>query len=84
MATTYQANDRAAVPRWHIELFTDGSNQGEIFKITEDPGNTDLITIQAASGKSMTITKEHAVVLAEDLLIHYAALVGNITRESRR
>ena len=81
MARTYKANDRPAVPRWRIVLFQDSSNQGPIFKIAEDPTNTNRITIEAASGKQITITKEHAVVLAEDLITHYGAEVGPIGRE---
>lgn len=81
MARTYQANDRPAVPRWRIVMFKDGESQGPIFKVAEDPGNANRITIQAASGKDITITKEHAVVLSQDLLAHYATEVGDIVRQ---
>ena len=82
MATrTYQANDRPSVPRWRILFFQNGSDQGPIFKIAEDPVNSNRITIVAASGKEMTIQKEHAIVLAEDLITHYGTEVGPIVRE---
>ena len=82
MATrTYQANTSPVINWWKIRLFRDGVDQGEIFRVSENDNNPNLIVITPASGKSIRITKEHAVVLAEDLLARYAAEVGAIVRE---
>ena len=75
---TYRAGDDPVVERWSIDQFEEGRKRGTIFNVREDG---DILYITPASGKEIRLTKEHAVVMAEDILAKYATEVGTITRE---
>ena len=78
----YNIVDEAPVVRWASQV-TDDGRTGNIVEYKEDGDGTPtgtLIYITPASGQTTRMTMQDAVVMAQDLITKYEALVDPITR----
>lgn len=90
MAFSYRAMDMPPVTGWHIDSFIPEDDPeeprfGELlaypFVVIQERGEVISIDPRESAG-SISMTKEEAVVLAQDILTNYADEVGPITRET--
>ena len=97
MARSYKAIDGAPVLQWEINVWAPDNTEflsndpdvpnpnfglplfgGPILQVRE---KGDVLTVKPTDDKPIRMTKEEAVVLAEDLIANYGAEVGPIVRE---
>ena len=96
MARSYRAEDGAPVLQWEIDIWAPDPDEflpdnetpnpnfglplfgGAIVEVRE---KGDVLSIKPSASSEIRMTKEVAIVLAEDLIINYGAEVGPIGRQ---
>jgi len=81
---SYKATDQEPILQWTVDQWNphpDDAVQGYGGPVVTVYEKGDVLTIKPSYDKPIRMTKEEAIVLAENLIENYAAEVGPIVRQ---